>query len=746
MRMSYCVFAVLPMLAACARTGRVGGTQSDAPVPLARVAVATGFSGPESARYDPHRDRWYVSNINGPGYRRDNNGFISRLRGDGTIEQLEFIAGGRDATLLHGPTGLEITGDTLWVVDIDAVRAFDIERGEPLFSVDVRPLGALRLNDIAVGPDGALYVTDTGVRFDSAGRRQHTGPDRIFRIARDRSVSVALEGPALAEPNGILFDAARRRFLLAPVAGTELQAWQPGADVPVPLATGAGGFDGIALLGDDRIFVSSWADSSVGEVRGRTVVPVIRGVPSVADIGFDASRRHLALPLSRDGRVEFWRIPADESAPVQPAAARDELFAADRAFAARAARDGLVAGYRAHLSDDAIYLPELADYIAGAPAILSYLATQQVTPTVLTWAPLVGDVSADGRVGYTVGYRTLTGAGGETSFSKYIAFWRKATDGAWRVEAIIVTSQRLAPEPPPAGYARQPRFPRGNVRTADPVAVRAELLAIDAAFAELSLAKGTGPAFYEYTAPGGLLLGSSRTQIVFGREAVVEMISAGTAGDTLAWTPVLAGSGPAGDLGWTVGTSLYTSHAADGSPVRYHGKYLSIWERLPSGRWHFVADGGNPSPAPAPRSARPASADTLLGTPTGPFIAVSVADLDRMLAWYRDTLGFSVHRSGISPNGQIRFALLRSGAALVELLQIPGAVPRAEAAPRTTGSHQIHGFFKSGLVVADIDRAYRRLQGMGVRFDYDLGRPAENPMRSFGVRDPEGNLVQFFGP
>ncbi len=58
------------------------------------------------------------------------------------------------------------------------------------------------LNDIAVGPDGALYVTDTGILIDSAGTITHPGPDRIFRVGSKREVSVAAEGDTLDRPNG----------------------------------------------------------------------------------------------------------------------------------------------------------------------------------------------------------------------------------------------------------------------------------------------------------------------------------------------------------------------------------------------------------------------------------------------------------------------------------------------------------------------------------------------------------------
>lgn len=149
------------------------------------------------------------------------------------------------------------------------------------------------------------------------------------------------------------------------------------------------------------------------------------------------------------------------------------------------------------------------------------------------------------------------------------------------------------------------------------------------------------------------------------------------------------------------------------------------------------------------QSPAPATTDTvatgLLGSTSGPFLALSVANLDRMVAWYRDTLGFRVFNTGTAPNGTIRFALLQQGNALVELLQLPDARSRGAAAPGTTAAHHVHGFFKSGFVVADIDAVYRRVRAMRLPLAYELGQPPGGPYRSFGLRDPEGNLLQFFG-
>ena len=81
------------------------------------------------------------------------------------------------------PKGLAISGDTLWVADIDVARAFNKRTGAPIANVTTR---ARFLNGAAVGPDGAVYMTDTGVLFGPKGDVSHPGPDQVFRITESR--------------------------------------------------------------------------------------------------------------------------------------------------------------------------------------------------------------------------------------------------------------------------------------------------------------------------------------------------------------------------------------------------------------------------------------------------------------------------------------------------------------------------------------------------------------------------------
>ncbi|HUF28273.1 MAG TPA: SMP-30/gluconolactonase/LRE family protein [Gemmatimonadaceae bacterium] len=273
------------------------------------LTIDGGFQTPESVLHDRDLDVYFVSNINGNPSAADDNGFISRLRPDGTIDSLRFIAGGRGGVTLNAPKGMAVRGDTLWVADIDHLRGYHKRTGALVANVSLAAQSARFLNDVAVGPDGAIYITDTGIQFAADGSMTAPGPYRIFRVGpQGRAVTVAIEGDTLARPNGITWDARNERFIVVQFGGTAVLGWRPGQAAPTRIAVGPGQFDGVEVLVDGRILVSSWADSSIHVIDATTMRRAIGGVNAPADIGVDRQRNRVLIPLFMDNRVEVWDL------------------------------------------------------------------------------------------------------------------------------------------------------------------------------------------------------------------------------------------------------------------------------------------------------------------------------------------------------------------------------------------------------------------------------------------------------
>lgn len=286
-----------------------------APPRAHRVAVTGGLKQPESVLHDANQDVYFVSNIDGPSAMKDGRGFIARVRPDGSIEELGWIASGKNDVALNAPKGMAITGDTLWVTDIDVVRGFDRRTGAPIATIDLAPAGAVFLNDLVAAPNGALYVTDTQIKPDERGNVAHPGADRLFRIGPDRAVSTALTSDRFMRPNGIALDKRAERFLIVSFGGDTIFAWKPGSGNIEALAAGPGQFDGIEITDDGRVFITSQSTASLWQLRGDRLVEVILNLPGAADLGYDGKRGRLMVPLTGANRVEVYEIPTLHQTP-----------------------------------------------------------------------------------------------------------------------------------------------------------------------------------------------------------------------------------------------------------------------------------------------------------------------------------------------------------------------------------------------------------------------------------------------
>lgn len=106
---------------------------------------------PETAILNPNSRELIVSNI--CGFKKNGEGYLSRVSLDGEMIDTRWIED------MDAPAGMARLRDKLYVVDVERVHVIDFLSGSRAI---IGPFdGAKAFNDIAVDPDGVLYVSDS---------------------------------------------------------------------------------------------------------------------------------------------------------------------------------------------------------------------------------------------------------------------------------------------------------------------------------------------------------------------------------------------------------------------------------------------------------------------------------------------------------------------------------------------------------------------------------------------------------
>jgi catechol 2,3-dioxygenase-like lactoylglutathione lyase family enzyme len=134
------------------------------------------------------------------------------------------------------------------------------------------------------------------------------------------------------------------------------------------------------------------------------------------------------------------------------------------------------------------------------------------------------------------------------------------------------------------------------------------------------------------------------------------------------------------------------------------------------------------------------------------FVALVVGDLERSVAFYRDTLGMTEvkqvvvgddkARTGKFSARGFRFRTFRLGPLALKLVETKGAPAETRG---LVDSHR--GVRYIAFAVEDIDATCRELSSRGVEFASDVlaPEPESGVARLVFFRDPDGNLLELYG-
>ncbi len=122
-------------------------------------------------------------------------------------------------------------------------------------------------------------------------------------------------------------------------------------------------------------------------------------------------------------------------------------------------------------------------------------------------------------------------------------------------------------------------------------------------------------------------------------------------------------------------------------------------------------------------------------------LGISVADMDKMTAWYGEMLGFKVTKEVAMGTGGGKVRFLENGNERIELVYSPDSKPGTEhALPGSPG--QTRGFVQLAMEVPDLDAAKAALVAKGVQIGLNITPIPPLGIRIMALRDPEGNPIE----
>lgn len=202
--------------------------------------VINGFAMPESIT--SNGKRFFVSNQGQDVLSKDGDGFISEISEDGKLIDPKLLPA---TGVLNAPKGMTVSGNILYVADLDRVVGFDINTRKTVFELTISEVKVL--NDICCLENGFIAVTETV-------------SGNIYKInIKNRSFEIIGNIPTV---NGINYNQKTRQLVVC-TNGKSL------GDGSVYIKSGNGSFqelpniangffDGIEWIDDTHLLISDW--------------------------------------------------------------------------------------------------------------------------------------------------------------------------------------------------------------------------------------------------------------------------------------------------------------------------------------------------------------------------------------------------------------------------------------------------------------------------------------------------------
>jgi ketosteroid isomerase-like protein len=261
----------------------------------------------------------------------------------------------------------------------------------------------------------------------------------------------------------------------------------------------------------------------------------------------------------------------------------------ERAFSRASEEKGTREAFTEFIADDGILFRPTP--VFGKKWMQEHPLPASPTRSVLSWQPILADVSRAGDLGYTTGpwqFRKDIKDARPTAFGNFMTVWKKEANGSWKFVLDLGISN-----PEPKGAA--PMFEPGSSQTKGKIekvahdAARSALLNFDREFSKTSADHGAREALLVYAAKDVRLYRNDHFPFV-GKMAAADALAPLTSEWT--WKPSFADVSSSGDLGYSYG--IYELKDKNGA-VSEKGNYARVWKKV-NGTWKLVVDVADPLP------------------------------------------------------------------------------------------------------------------------------------------------------
>lgn len=124
--------------------------------------------------------------------------------------------------------------------------------------------------------------------------------------------------------------------------------------------------------------------------------------------------------------------------------------------------------------------------------------------------------------------------------------------------------------------------------------------------------------------------------------------------------------------------------------------------------------------------------------------AIIVQNIDVSIGWYQSVFGLKLRNRNDSPERGSKIAVLQSGDALLELIEVNLSLSRDSILRGKPERTLIRGFSKIGFKVSNLDASLKALKDARVKFFGEVYTDSFSNKRSFLISDPDENLIQIF--